>query len=188
MAAAGLSRRVNGNESAISRQVLRPVSVAHFSMSASAWFRSTHGQPMAESATLGRKRPYTWDHDLQSSDRTSQYVDAVHEAEAHSSPRRDENALDRYAGSSTACRGGHGEVLNGWRLVIESYADRNRIMGDEEIHKSIQERLKKEHGDINRIQNHEAPDWFGDGWLVSFEVPRHASEEMPIVSRRLFSE
>ena len=43
-------------------------------------------------------------------------------------------------------------------------------MGDEEIHKSIRERLKKEHRDINRIQSHEAPDWFGDGWLVSFEV------------------
>ena len=113
---------------------------------------------MAESATLGRKRPYSGDRDPQSSDRTSQYVDAVHEEEAHSPPRRAENALDRYAGSSTACRGGHGVNPNGWRLAIESYANRNRTMGDEEIHKSIQERLKKEHGDINRIQNHEAPD------------------------------
>ena len=74
----------------------------------------------------------------------------------------------------------------GVRLVIESYADRNRIMGDEEIRKSIQERLKKEHGDINRIQNREAPDWFGDGWLVSFEAPRHASEEMPIIRAAFF--
>jgi hypothetical protein len=76
--------------------------------------------------------------------------------------------------------------INGWRLVIESYADRNRIMGDEEIHKSIQERLKKEHGDIIRIQSHEAPDWFGDGWLVSFEVPKHASKEMPIIRAAFF--
>ena len=52
--------------------------------------------------------------------------------------------------------------------------------------KSIQERLKKEHGDIIRIQSHEAPDWFGDGWLVSFEVPKHASEEMPIIRAAFF--
>lgn len=52
--------------------------------------------------------------------------------------------------------------------------------------KSIQERLKKEHGDIIRIQSHEAPDWFGDGWLVSFEVPKHASEAMPIIRAAFF--
>jgi hypothetical protein len=44
-------------------------------------------------------------------------------------------------------------------------------MDDIEIQKSIQERLKSEHGDVVRMKSHDAPDWFGDGWLVSFEVP-----------------
>ena len=59
-------------------------------------------------------------------------------------------------------------------------------MDDIEIQKSIQERLKSEHGDVVRMQSHDAPDWFGDGWLVSFEVPKRASEEMPIIRAAFF--
>jgi hypothetical protein len=59
-------------------------------------------------------------------------------------------------------------------------------MDDEEIDKSIRERLMKEHGEIVRIQRHEAPDWFGNGCLVSFEVPKSASEEVPIVRAAFF--
>jgi hypothetical protein len=59
-------------------------------------------------------------------------------------------------------------------------------MDDEEIDKRIWEHLKKEHGNIVRIQSHDAPDWFGDGWLVSFEVPRRASGRNVSHSRRLF--
>lgn len=39
-------------------------------------------------------------------------------------------------------------------------------MDDIEIQKSIQERLKSEHGDVVRMQSHDAPDWFGDGWMT----------------------
>ena len=39
---------------------------------------------------------------------------------------------------------------------------------------------------IVRIQTHDAPDWFGDGWLVSFEVPKRASEEMSIIRAAFF--
>jgi hypothetical protein len=59
-------------------------------------------------------------------------------------------------------------------------------MDNEEIEQHIRERLKEKHGDIVRIQSHDAPDWFGNGWLVSFEVPRRASEEMSIIRAAFF--
>ena len=62
------------------------------------------GQPMGESATLGRKRPYIWDRDLQSSDRTSQYVDAVPEGGTQSAPAGWE-CTRPLRGSSTAVEG-----------------------------------------------------------------------------------
>ena len=57
---------------------------------------------------------------------------------------------------------------------------------DDDVRRSIDESLKRKHGDIVRLQNHDAPEWFGDGWLVSFEVPKRAGELMPVVRVAFF--
>ena len=59
-------------------------------------------------------------------------------------------------------------------------------MRNEEIHSIIIDCLRRKHGEILRIQKHDAPEWFGDGRLVSFEVPKQASELMPIVRLAFF--
>jgi hypothetical protein len=59
-------------------------------------------------------------------------------------------------------------------------------MENEEIHKAIRERLKSEHGDIVRVHSQNAPKWFGDGWLVSYEVPKRPSEKTPIIRATFF--
>jgi hypothetical protein len=56
----------------------------------------------------------------------------------------------------------------------------------DEIRRSIEESLKRKHGNIIRLQSHDAPDWFGNGWLVSFEVPKRAGELMPVVRVAFF--
>jgi len=37
---------------------------------------------------------------------------------------------------------------------------------EQEILKIIQERLTRIYGKVVRIQRHDAPEWFGEGWLV----------------------
>ena len=56
----------------------------------------------------------------------------------------------------------------------------------DEVRTSIEESLKRKHGNIVRLQSHDAPEWFGDGWLVSFEVPKRAGELMPVVRLAFF--
>jgi len=56
----------------------------------------------------------------------------------------------------------------------------------DEIRRSIEESLKRKHGDIIRLQSHDAPEWFGNGWLVSFEAPKRAGELMPVVRVAFF--
>ena len=48
---------------------------------------------------------------------------------------------------------------------------------DDEVHKTISESLRREHGNVVRIQSHEPPRWFDHGWLVSFELPKRPGEE-----------
>ena len=57
---------------------------------------------------------------------------------------------------------------------------------DDDVRKSIEESLKRKHGNIVRLQSHDAPEWFGNGWLVSFEVPKQAGELMPVVRVAFF--
>ena len=57
---------------------------------------------------------------------------------------------------------------------------------DNDVRRSIDESLKRKHGNIVRLQSHDAPEWFGDGWLVSFEVPNRAGELMPVVRVAFF--
>ena len=57
---------------------------------------------------------------------------------------------------------------------------------DDEVRRSIDESLKRKHGNIVRLQSHDAPEWFGSGWLVSFEVPNRAGELMSVVRVTFF--
>jgi hypothetical protein len=59
-------------------------------------------------------------------------------------------------------------------------------MDEQEIRKIIQERLTRVYGKIVRIQRHDAPEWFGDGWLVSFELPARNSGQMPVTRVAFF--
>ena len=56
----------------------------------------------------------------------------------------------------------------------------------DEVRRSIEESLKRKRGDIIRLQSHDVPEWFGNGWLVSFEVPKRAGELMPVVRVAFF--
>ena len=56
----------------------------------------------------------------------------------------------------------------------------------DDVLRSIDESLKRKHGNIVRLQSHDAPECFGDGWLVSFEVPKRAGELMPVVRVAFF--
>ena len=56
----------------------------------------------------------------------------------------------------------------------------------DEILRSIEESLKRKHGDIIRLKSHDTPEWFGHGWLVSFEAPKRAGELMPVVRVAFF--
>jgi len=57
---------------------------------------------------------------------------------------------------------------------------------DNDVRRSIEESLKRKHGNIVRLQSHDAPEWFGDGWLVSFEAPKRAGELTPVVRVAFF--
>jgi hypothetical protein len=57
---------------------------------------------------------------------------------------------------------------------------------DDEVRRSINESLKRKHGNIVRLQSHDAPEWFGESWLVSFEVPNRAGELMPVMRVAFF--
>jgi hypothetical protein len=57
---------------------------------------------------------------------------------------------------------------------------------DDDVRRSIEESLKRKHGDIIRLQSHDVPEWFGDGWLVSFEIPKRTDELMPVVRVAFF--
>jgi hypothetical protein len=57
---------------------------------------------------------------------------------------------------------------------------------DDDVRRSIDESLKRKHGNIVRLQSHDAPEWFGNGWLVSFEVPKRTDELMPVVRVAFF--
>jgi hypothetical protein len=56
----------------------------------------------------------------------------------------------------------------------------------DDVRKSIDESLKRKHGNIVRPQSHDAPEWFGGGWLVSFEVPKRPGELMSVVRVAFF--
>jgi hypothetical protein len=73
------------------------------------------------------------------------------------------------------------------RLNLE-FARPNHLtdMDDQEILKIIQERLTRVYGKVVRIQRHDAPEWFGDGWLVSFELPTRNSDQMPVTRVAFF--
>jgi hypothetical protein len=57
---------------------------------------------------------------------------------------------------------------------------------DDDVRRSIDESLKRKHGNIVRLQSHDAPEWLGNGWLVSFEVPKRTDELMPVVRVAFF--
>jgi hypothetical protein len=57
---------------------------------------------------------------------------------------------------------------------------------DDDVRKSIEESLRRKHGNIVRLQSHDAPEWFGDGWLVSFELPKRAGELTQVVRVAFF--
>ena len=57
---------------------------------------------------------------------------------------------------------------------------------DDDVRRSIDESLNRKHGNIVQLQGHDAPEWLGNGWLVSFEVPKRAGELMPVVRVAFF--
>ena len=57
---------------------------------------------------------------------------------------------------------------------------------DDHVRRSIDESLKRKHGNIVRFQSHDAPEWFGNGWFVSFEAPKRTDELMPVVRVAFF--
>jgi hypothetical protein len=57
---------------------------------------------------------------------------------------------------------------------------------DDDVRKSIDESLKRTHGNIVRLQSHDTPEWFGNGWLVSFELPKRTGEKMPVIRVAFF--
>jgi hypothetical protein len=57
---------------------------------------------------------------------------------------------------------------------------------DDEVRRSIDESLKRKHGNIVRLQSHDAPEWFGNGWLVSFEAPKPTGELMSVLRVAFF--
>jgi hypothetical protein len=57
---------------------------------------------------------------------------------------------------------------------------------DDHVRGSIQESLQRRHGSILRLQGHDAPEWLGKGWLVSFELPSIPREGMPVIRAALF--
>jgi hypothetical protein len=59
-------------------------------------------------------------------------------------------------------------------------------MRSEEIHSVIIDCLRRKHGEIMRVQKHDAPEWFGDGLMVSFELPKRAGEKMPVTCVAFF--
>jgi hypothetical protein len=57
---------------------------------------------------------------------------------------------------------------------------------DDNVRRSIHESLQRKHGNIVRLQSHDAPDWLGKGWLVSFELPSSPQHGMPVIRAALF--
>ena len=57
---------------------------------------------------------------------------------------------------------------------------------DDEIRSSIDESLKRKHGKIVGLQVHNVPEWFGKGWLVSFELPEPTSAKTSVIGATLF--
>jgi hypothetical protein len=57
---------------------------------------------------------------------------------------------------------------------------------DDHVRRSIDESLRSKHGNFVRLQSHDAPEWFGDGWLVSFEITKQTDELMPVVRVAFF--
>ncbi len=57
---------------------------------------------------------------------------------------------------------------------------------DDEVRRSINESLKKKHGKVVRLQSHDAPEWLGTGWFVSFEIPKRFAERMPVIRAAFF--
>jgi hypothetical protein len=57
---------------------------------------------------------------------------------------------------------------------------------DEDVRRNIDESLNRKHGNIVRLQSHDVPEWFGDGWLVSFGIPKRPDDLMPIVRLAFF--
>lgn len=59
-------------------------------------------------------------------------------------------------------------------------------MNSEEARKIIADCLTHKYGEISHIQKHDPPEWFGDGWMVSFETPAPAAGEMPVIRVAFF--
>src|ERR1700730_14983929 len=57
---------------------------------------------------------------------------------------------------------------------------------DDDVRRSIEESLKRKHGNIVSLQSHDVPEWFGDGWLVSFEIPKRTDELRAVVRVAFF--
>jgi hypothetical protein len=57
---------------------------------------------------------------------------------------------------------------------------------DDEIYKAILDTLSARHGRILSPQKHDAPESFGKGWLVSFELPSVSQEGKPVIRAALF--
>ena len=71
-----------------------------------------------------------------------------------------------------------------WRV-----RDENQLTEmDDEVRRIIDEGLRRKHGNIVRLQGHDAPEWFGKGWLVSFELPKRAIDRTPLVFAAFFRE
>ena len=57
---------------------------------------------------------------------------------------------------------------------------------DDDVRRSIEESLKRKHGNIVQLQSHDVPEWFGKGWLVSFENLKRTDELMAVVRVAFF--
>jgi hypothetical protein len=59
-------------------------------------------------------------------------------------------------------------------------------MDNEEIESKIREILHSRHGTILFPQKHHLPEWFGEGWFVSFEISKRPDEKMPVIRAAFF--
>ena len=57
---------------------------------------------------------------------------------------------------------------------------------DDENFKAMLNALIGRHGPVLSPRKHDAPELLGQGWLVSFELPKSKAEKMPVVRAAFF--